>query len=124
LQAFPQWAYYDAAYPLAQLFVYPVITSQFSIYIGYSEILQTVSSLTDQINVPPEYLAAMIYNLAGRLAANYNLPLNPVVAALAKSSLETMRSVNAQVPQMNMPRVLNNGAHYNIFSDRAGPGNY
>lgn len=124
LQAFPQWAWYDAAFPLAQMFVYPVITSQFSIFIGYAEILQSVTSLTDTINLPPEYAEAMLYNLAARISANYSTPLNPAVPALAKAALETMRTVNAQVPQMSMPRVLRGGAHYNIFSDRAGPGNY
>jgi hypothetical protein len=46
LQSFPQWAWYDAGYPLASLFVYPVITSQFSLYIGYPEILQSRASRT------------------------------------------------------------------------------
>lgn len=124
LQAFPQWAWYDADFPLAQLFVYPVITSQFAIFIGYAEILQTVTSLTDTINLPPEYAEALLYNLAIRISANYASPLNPAVPALAKAALETIRSVNAQIPQMGMPRILRGGAHYNIFSDRAGPGNY
>jgi hypothetical protein len=124
LQAFPQWCWYDAAYPLGQIFVYPVITSQFTIYIGYAEILQTVSSLSDTINLPPEYAQALLYNLAVMLAGAYQLQPNPVVVGLAKAALETMRTVNAQIPQMKMPRLLNGGARWNVFSDRAGPGNY
>jgi hypothetical protein len=124
LQAFPQWCWYDAAYPLGQLFVYPVITSQFTIYIGYAEILQTVSSLSDTINLPPEYAQALLYNLAVMLAGAYQLQPNPVVVGLAKAALETMRTVNAQIPQMRLPRILNGSARYNIFSDQAGPSNY
>src|SRR6185312_186162 len=120
LASFPQWAWFDAAYPLGNFFVYPVITSQFEIFIGFSEILQSVESLTDQINVPPEYVEAMVYNLALRLAANYNSPINPVVPGLAKAALETMRTVNAQVPRMSMPRGLIYPPRYNIYSDNAG----
>lgn len=124
LQSFPQWCWYDAATPLGLLYVYPVITSQFSIHVVFREQLQTAVTLTDQITLPAEYREAIMYNLAIRLAANYATPLNPAIPPLAKAALETMRTINAQVPSMTMPIILNNGAHYNIYSDRAGPGNY
>lgn len=123
LQSFPQWAWYDAGYPLGNLFVYPVITSQFSLYIGYAEILQSVTSLTDQINLPPEYFEALLYNLAIILAGVYQLPVNPIVVGRAKAALETIRTVNAQIPQMRMPSILRSDVRYNIYSDRAS-GNY
>jgi len=124
LQAFPQWAWYDAAYPMGQFFVYPVITSQFSIYIGYPEILNSFTSLTQTINMPPEYLEALLFNLSITLAGVYQIAPNPVVVAKAKAALETIRTVNAQVPQMRMPSVLKGNARWNIFSDRSSPGNY
>lgn len=124
LQSFPQWCWYDAATPLGYLFVYPVITDQFTLHVVFREQLQTAVSLSDTITLPAEYREAIMYNLAIRLAGAYGTPLSPVIVPLAKAALETMRTVNAQVPQMRMPRVLNGGAHYNIFSDRAGPGNY
>lgn len=119
LQSFPQWAWYDAAYPLGSLFVYPVISSQFEIHILVEEILQTVENLTDAMNIPPEYTEAMLYNLAIRLSAAWASPLNPAVVGLAKASLETLRTANAQVPIMQMPRGLVSAARYNIFSDSA-----
>lgn len=124
LQAFPQWAWYDAAYPLGNFFVYPVITSQFSIYIGYPEILSSFASLTDTINMPPEYIEALIFNLSVTLAGIYQIPPNPVVVAKAKAALETIRTANAQIPQMRMPRIMAGGVRWNVFSDRASPGNY
>jgi len=124
LQSFPQWAWYDADFPLANLLVYPVITSQFSLFIGYPALLQSVDSLTTTINMPPEYAGGLMYNLAVDLAGAYQLTPNPRVVAKASYFLQTMRVANAQIPQMTMPRILNNGARYNIFSDRAGPGNY
>lgn len=121
LQSFPQWAYYDAAYPIGSLLVYPVITGQFDIHIIYPALLQTAVQLADPLTVPPEYREALRYNLAARLAVGYQLPVPPGVVALAKSALQTMRMANAQIPQMGMPQFLMGGGHYNIFSDRAGP---
>lgn len=124
LQAFPQWAWYEASFPIGNLFVYPVITSQFTIYIGYPALLQTVDSLTNKINLPPEYMEALLYNLSVVLAGAYQLAPNPIVVGRAQAALETLRTANAQVPQMRMPRILRGGTRYNIYSDRAGPGNY
>lgn len=122
LQSFPQWVWWDAAWPLGYLFVYPVITNQFELHVIYREQLQTAVALTDTINVPSEYREAITYNLGLRLAVNYGLQPTAGLVGLAKSSLETMRAVNAQVPQLSLPPILNGrGPHYNIFSDRAGP---
>lgn len=121
LQSFPQWLWYDAATPLGLIYVYPVITSQFELHVIFREQLQRVEALTDEIALPEEYKEAMIYNLAVRLSAAYSTPLSPVVVALAKAGMETMRTVNAQVPTMGMPSILRSGTRYNIYSDRAGP---
>jgi len=124
LQSFPQWAWYDADTPLGKIFVYPVITNQFTLHVNFREQLQTAVSLTDVITLPAEYKMAIQYNLAVLLAPAYGLSVNPDVKEQAKAALETMRTINAQVPTMGMPTVLRSGVHYNIFSDRSGPGNY
>jgi len=120
LVSFPRWGWFDADYPVGNFYVYPVISSQFEIHIGYPELLQTFTSLTDEINLPPEYLEALLYNLAVTLAGAYQLAPNPVVVAKAKAALETMRTVNAQVPRMSMPRGLVYPPRYNVYSDNAG----
>jgi hypothetical protein len=117
LQSFPTWAWYDAAMPLGKLYVYPIIQSTFELHIAVEEVLQTVDSLTTAITVPPEYIEAMVYNLAVRICANYGLDVPPAVASLAQAALETLRSVNAQVPRMNMPVPIYRPWLYNIFSD-------
>lgn len=119
LQSFPQWAFYDASYPTAALFTYPVITGQFEIHIIYPALLQTAVNLADPITVPPEYREALRYNLAARLCVGYGLAVPPGVVSLAKSALNTMRTANAQIPLMGMPKGLNGGFRYNIFSDSA-----
>lgn len=119
LESFPRWAYYDAAYPQGNFFVYPVITSQFDIHIVYPALLQTAVALTDPVTMPPEYRSAVRYNLAVRLADHFQLNPSPVLIGLARSALDTVRLNNTQVPRMKMPRGLLNPPRYNIFSDSA-----
>lgn len=119
LQSFPQYCWYDAASPLGLLYVYPVISNQFTIHVVFREQLQRAVALTDEITLPAEYREALIYNLALRLSAAYATPLNPEVPRLAKAALETIRTINAQVPRMNLPKFLLSGAKYNILSDSA-----
>lgn len=123
LQSFPEWAWWDADTPIGKLYVYPIITNQFTLHVIFREQLQQAVTLVDEITLPAEYKQAMVYNLALLLSAAYGTPLNPVVPQIAKASLETMRTVNTQVPTMSMPSILRSGVHYNIFSDRSGPGN-
>jgi hypothetical protein len=118
LQSFPRWCWYDAGFPMGQLLVYPVVQPLFEIHIVIYEVLNNVTSLTGAMSLPGEYQEALLYNLALRLAANYNSPINPIVPGLAKASLETIRVANAQIPRMNMPRSLSRRpSRYNIFSD-------
>lgn len=117
LQSFPQWAFYDAGYPLGQFIPYPLISNQFAIHIFYPAVLQTVVNLTDIITVPPEYREALRYNLAARLCVNYGLPVPPGVVGLATAGLNTIRNANAQIPTMSLPSFLNGGYHYNVWSD-------
>lgn len=119
LKAFPQWCWYDADTPLGKLYVYPIISNQFTLFVNFREQLQQAVALTDPITLPAEYKEAILYNLALRLSANYGTPLNPVVPGLATAALATLRRVNAQIPRMNMPTGLVNPPRYNIFSDSA-----
>lgn len=120
LQSFPQWCWYDAATPLGLLYVYPVMTNQFTLFVNFREQLQTAVALTDVITLPAEYREAIMLNLAIRLCAAYGMPVHPALAPLAKAALETMRTINAQVPTMRLPRVLRGGgSRYNIYSDGA-----
>ena len=121
LVSFPEWMWYEAAYPLGVIHPYPIITNQFSLYIRFEALLEKVTSLTDPISMPPEYIESILYNLSVRLAIAYTLPVSSDLKGLAKNALETMRSVNAQIPTAILPRILTGGGHYNAFSDNVGP---
>jgi hypothetical protein len=120
LTTWPQVAFYDAAYPLGSLYVYPVPQAGlFEIHILTKDTISSITNLAETYNLPPEYDAALTWNLAVRLRSAYGLPPDPVKIGLAKDALNVIRNANAQVPRLRMPRGLRmSGGGYNIFSDR------
>jgi hypothetical protein len=72
------------------------------------------------INLPDEYTEAIWTNLAIRLAAIYpGSSLPEATVGLAKASLETIRTANAQIPRMEMPTGLQRKPFFNIYSGQS-----
>lgn len=115
LQTFPCAVWYDSDWPTGRVYFYPVPNTQFELHIVVKETLTTFPSIVTQINLPPEYTDALIWNLSARIRPLYQLPPEPSIVAFAKSSLNTLRQANAQVPLLNMPNaVLNNRSGYDV----------
>ena len=120
LQSWPQYIFYDSAYPLG--FVYPWPIPQASIYELHLTIKDTLAgfaSLSSAITFPPEYIEPVWTNLTLRLAAIYQTEVRPDIAAMARAGLETIRSENAQIRRLSMPSsVWSTQSKYNIYSDQ------
>ncbi len=68
--------------------------------------------------MPPEFIAALKFNLAVRLRQSYMLPPDAVLVALAKDSLNVIRGANTQIGTLVMPTELVRPGLYNVFSDQ------
>lgn len=117
MQSFPYCLFYDSAYPLGNVYVWPVPNSQYEMHLSVKAPLQQFTSLTDVVNLPPEYEECIRLNLAVRLGISYQLPPNPSLVSLAKVALNTIKNTNTQIPSLQMPSDLYRGTLYNIFSD-------
>jgi hypothetical protein len=119
LNAFPRFAFYDGAYPLGNLFVWPIPNDQYEIDITVMQQLQQFRSINDQITLPPEYSAALMWNLVLELYPFFGLPVSDVAAKKAEASMRIIEEVNAQIPRLQMPAALigNNKGTYNIYGD-------
>ncbi len=82
------------------------------------------SSLDSEFDMPPEYEEAIHYNLAIRLCSMYQRPVKPSTGALAKVSLQTIRTANIQIPTMVMPPALNRGPAFSIYNPDGWGGMY
>jgi hypothetical protein len=114
----PSLVYYDPQYPLGVLHVWPIPDNIYEIHLQALVPLQRFETPYDDIELPPEYQEALMYNLAGRLYPMYGMPPDQVVIQLAQASLATVRMANAQIGKLYMPADLVRGANYNVYTDR------
>ncbi len=119
LATFPRWIFYDAAYPTGLVYPWPIPqASTYQIFISLKQQLTQYTSFGDDLGLPPEYLAAIKWNLAVRLKESYQLPQSAALIELAVLSLNVIRGANAQVARLAMPADLVHNGTYNIFSDQ------
>jgi hypothetical protein len=119
LQSFPQYLFYDSQFPTANAFPWPLIQANlYELHLTVKQTLNQFTSLSQTINMPLEYMAALKFNLALRLRQAYQLPPDTTLIGLAKDSLNVIRNANLQIPRLLMPEGLTRGhGLYNVFSD-------
>lgn len=118
LNAFPMYAFYDGGFPLANLFIWPVPNNQYELHITVMQQLQQFQTVSDSIVLPPEYSAALMWNLTLELYPFYGLPANLVIQGKAEASMRIIEEANAQIPLLQMPTALRSrGGAYNIYGD-------
>lgn len=122
----PVAIFYDSDFPLGSAFPWPVPNGQvpvpppaiFELHLILKATLRQFDSYVQSINLPDEYTEAIWTNLAIRLAAIYpGSSLPEATLGLAKASLETIRTANAQIPRMEMPSGLTRRPLFNIYSN-------
>lgn len=107
LKSFPSAIFYDAAFDIGRVTVWPIPATYFEIHLIVKDTLQAFPTLTTEFNMPPEYREALLYNLSGRLAPLYGLQPSPVVIAMARAGLNTVKVANHRVGDMLCPPGLN-----------------
>ena len=97
-ESIPEKVLFRANYPLAAILLHPVPSIAGTLYLSsYKPFTETSSfaSVGDSIAFPVTYEEAIIYNLAIRLAPEYNKDVPLPVATIAKTSLDNIMIANA-----------------------------
>jgi hypothetical protein len=94
VQSIPQKAYYDAGYPLGTLYLYPKPSSVTSITLYSFKPLSEFTSLNTEFNMPKEYKAALVYNLAIWLADEYEIQPSANIQKLASQTKDVVEAQN------------------------------
>ncbi len=121
--SFPQSVFLDSGFPMGTVYVWPqALAGKYEVHLVFKADLVAFQTVGDQVQVPPEYMDALIYNLAGRLRISYGEPPDPAVDALARAALNTIKGANVQVPDLAMPSDLPGcgGGSYNLYSNQGG----
>jgi len=109
LHSLPTAVFYDSSYPVGRITFWPVpIAAEYEMHLVVKASLPVYVTLDDPLNVPPEYLDAIINNLAVRiaLASPESKNINPLLLAQARASLNTIRMANSQISLLSMPAAL------------------
>ncbi len=124
LTAFAYGLYYETGWPLGTIYPLPIPAGggQYEIFVSIMQQLPSqFASAATFISLPYEYYNGIVLNLALRLRPSHGIRTKPgdVLPGLAKDALVTIRTNNAQLPEMTMPPELvrTGGGYYNIFGD-------
>lgn len=79
-------------------------------------VTNTTISLDSEFDMPDEYEEAIHYNLAIRLCSAYGLQAGDETKRLAKSSLNTIRVANTQIPTLGMPAGIRKDRAFSIYN--------
>lgn len=117
LQSFPNAVFLDTAFPLANLYVWPIPDSKYTIFLSLMQQFTQFANLSDEIDLPPEYEEAIMYNLGVRLAPSFGLQVMDDTRRMAMASINTLEQANNQIPVLSMPNQVNTKGRYNVYGD-------
>jgi len=96
--------FYDSAFPLGNLFFWPIPQQgQWELHITTKATLPVYTTLTDALNLPPEYVEALIWTLAVRFSVLFGNPPQPAHVAAMQQALSVLRMANVQIPEAQVP---------------------
>lgn len=90
----PKLAYYNTAYPLANLYVWPVPQWNVEFHL-WTEQVFTSSTLAGQLNMPRGYYLGLQFALAEVLCPEYGTPVPPDIRRMAKEFKQVIKNLNA-----------------------------
>lgn len=107
IQGIPSGVFYDSAFPVGSVYFWPVPPSGlYQLHLTVKAALPTYATVTDPLNLPPEYREALLYGLVLRIAMNYGQDPRPAHAAAYRQATNVIRMANVQVAVLGMPSGL------------------
>jgi hypothetical protein len=90
----PEELYYNPLYPNGSITLFPVPDVAYTLHIYQWEQLQSFTSLTTSLSLPPGYENAIVYNLAVDMAPEYGVEAPSLVMRLASKYLGDVKRKN------------------------------
>lgn len=109
----PEVIYYDGNSPLGTITIYPTPTVG-TLHIRTEKELASFTTLDTDLDLPPGWERALIYNLALELAPEYGQPVDQVVYEVAMDSLGKIKTAVAR--NKGMDAYPYNGRNNNVYT--------
>lgn len=119
LHSLPDHFFYDNAFAggVGNFYPWPIPDEQYQLHLLIQAQLNFPNGSLDTVfELPLEYQEAIYYNLAIRMSSMYQYPVQDSTKRLAKASLNTIKTANTQIPELQMPVTLQVGKAFNIFN--------
>lgn len=98
--AIPEVLYYRASNPLGQISIWPKSTGG-TLFLRTEKQLTQIASLDTDVEFPPGWERALIYNLAMEIAGEYGQPVGEDVYQIAMDSLNKIKTAVARNRNMD-----------------------
>jgi hypothetical protein len=104
LKSLPVAVFYDSAYPIGRVHFWPVPPdSTYELHLILKASLPVYTTLTEPLNLPEEYIEALLWSLCVRMQMAYGLPARPDHVAAMRQAINVVMMANTQIPQLAMP---------------------
>lgn len=126
---FPNYIYYQPSFPIGEVYIYPIFSPNDPATQGPAYITLTswkpfdmVVDPTAYISLPPGYWEAIVFNLAVRIAEEYQFDMRPTTVQIAQAALKKIKRINQRTMTLQTDVALMNTSQlrYNIYSDGFG----
>jgi hypothetical protein len=97
----PEVLVYDPSNPLGRITIYPVPTTG-TLHIRTEKKLSQFTTLDTELDLPPGWERALIFNLAVETAGEYGQPVEQATYEIAMDSLSKIKTAVARNQAMNM----------------------
>ncbi len=107
----PIYGWFSPTYPDATLTIWPVPTStDVDFVLEMWCALTEFATLSTDVSLPPGYEDAIAYNLAVRIAPEFNAAISQAAVMMANSTKRSIKRQNTRVPMLTVPfEVLGGG---------------
>lgn len=113
----PQYIWCNPTFPDSTITIWPTPSEAVSVKLWSNKILQAIPSLTMDMPLPPGYKDFIDYNLAERLAPEYEVQVPMVVAKQAMLTRKALARTNFVSQKMSYPASSTpNHSQFNIYS--------
>lgn len=126
---FPNYIYYQPSFPIGEVYIYPIFApndpaTQGPAYINLTswKPLDMILDPTAYMSYPPGYWEAVVFNLAVRIAEEYQFQIRETTVQLAISALKRVKRLNQRTVtlQTDVSLMSTSQLRYNIFADGYG----
>ncbi len=112
--------FYSPDYPVGNVYPWPIPQANlYELHLIFKTPIGNFANLSQPLNIPQSYFAALKHNLAVWMCVAYGKPVSPDLAKIAGKTIAVLQNSNAQIPALSMPKsVVRPSGLYNVFSDQ------